>query len=121
MACIIYRTTSTGRKYAYSSESYWDKEKKQPRSRRTYLGWVDPDTGEIIKGKPSEPRKNARATKAASEENQEIIRLKAELEEKKAELVSLRTEIRQLNSKVAKLTTLCKKVSEMTRTIIEEG
>jgi hypothetical protein len=34
--------------YAYESISYWDKEKKQPRSKRKYLGKVDPETGDII-------------------------------------------------------------------------
>ena len=34
--------------YAYESESYWDKEKKQSRAKRKLIGIVDPDTGEII-------------------------------------------------------------------------
>ena len=49
MACIVYQTDKkTGIKYAYESISYWDKEKKQPRSKRKYIGKVDPVTGEII-------------------------------------------------------------------------
>lgn len=49
MACIVYQVDKrTGIKYAYSSESYWDKDKKQPRSKRTFLGKVDPITGDII-------------------------------------------------------------------------
>ena len=49
MASIVYQIDKkTGAKYAFSSESYWDKEKQQPRSRRKYLGKVDPETGEII-------------------------------------------------------------------------
>ena len=34
--------------YAYRSESYRDPVTKQPKSRRTYLGRVDPVTNEII-------------------------------------------------------------------------
>ena len=34
--------------YFYESESYWDKEKKQPRSKRTLIGKLDEETGEII-------------------------------------------------------------------------
>ena len=34
--------------YVYESVSYWDKEKKQPRSRRKLIGKRDPETGEII-------------------------------------------------------------------------
>ena len=49
MSCIVYQTDhKTGTKYAYESVSYWDKEKQQPRSKRKYLGKVDPETGEII-------------------------------------------------------------------------
>lgn len=29
-------------------ENYWDKEKKQPRSRRKLIGKIDPDTGEVV-------------------------------------------------------------------------
>lgn len=49
MACIIYQTNKkTGIKYAYRSESYRDPKTKKPKSRRTYLGRVDPITNEII-------------------------------------------------------------------------
>ena len=49
MPTISYRVNpSNGIKYAYSVTSYWDKEKKAPRTKRTYLGRVDPDSGEII-------------------------------------------------------------------------
>ena len=49
MSCIVYQTNKkTGVKYAYESISYWDPEKKQPRSKRKYVGKVDPETGEII-------------------------------------------------------------------------
>ena len=34
--------------YVYESESYWDKERKQPRSRRKLIGKIDPATGEIV-------------------------------------------------------------------------
>jgi len=34
--------------YAYESTSYWDKEKKQSRSKRKLIGIVDPETGEIV-------------------------------------------------------------------------
>jgi hypothetical protein len=34
--------------YAYESHSYWDKEKKMSRAKRTLIGRVDKETGEII-------------------------------------------------------------------------
>ena len=52
MSSIVYQTNKqTGITYAYESVSYWDKDKKQPRSKRQYLGRVDPETGEIIRKK----------------------------------------------------------------------
>jgi len=49
MSTIVYQTNpKTGTKYAYQSESYRDPVTKKPRTRRTYLGIVDPITGEII-------------------------------------------------------------------------
>lgn len=35
--------------YLYEVESYWDREKKQPRQRRTYLGKKDPETGKVFR------------------------------------------------------------------------
>ena len=71
MACIVYRTDAGGRTYAYSSESYWDKSKGQPRSKRTYLGRVNPETGEIIKGRQN--GKNFKNDKERLEEHLEKV------------------------------------------------
>ena len=49
MATIVYQTDKrSGITYAYQSVSYWDKEKKQSRARRTLIGRVDKETGEIV-------------------------------------------------------------------------
>ena len=49
MSCIIKSLDKrSGITYVYSSESYWDKEKKAPRNKRTLIGKVDPLTGETI-------------------------------------------------------------------------
>lgn len=37
-----------GHIYLYSVDSYWDKEKKQSRQRRTFIGKKNPETGEVI-------------------------------------------------------------------------
>jgi hypothetical protein len=34
--------------YVYESESYWDKELKQPRSHRKLIGRIDPATGDVV-------------------------------------------------------------------------
>ena len=49
MASIIKKLNKqTGVTYVYESESYWDKEKKQPRSKRKLIGKIDEETGEIV-------------------------------------------------------------------------
>ena len=48
MSVIYQFDKRSGNTYAYESKSYWDKEKKQGRSKRTLIGKVDPDTGEIV-------------------------------------------------------------------------
>jgi transposase len=49
MATIVYQKDKrSGITYAYESVSYWDKEKKQSRAKRTLIGRVDSQTGGII-------------------------------------------------------------------------
>lgn len=48
MAQIRQYHKDTDTTYVYESESYWDPEKKQSRSRRRVIGKIDPATGEII-------------------------------------------------------------------------
>jgi hypothetical protein len=49
MATIVYQTDKrSGITYAYHSVSYWDKEKKQSRAKRTLIGRVGKETGEIV-------------------------------------------------------------------------
>ena len=58
MAIVFQHDKRCGVTYAYYSESYYDKEKKQSRSKRTLIGRVDPETNEIVpvrKSKRSKP------------------------------------------------------------------
>lgn len=48
MAIVYQHDKRSGITYAYESNSYWDKEKKMSRAKRTLIGRVDPDTGEIV-------------------------------------------------------------------------
>ena len=49
MSSILKRLDKrTGITYVYESTSYWDKEKKQPRSKRVLIGKLDPDTGKVV-------------------------------------------------------------------------
>ena len=48
MATVKQLDKRSGITYVYESISYWDKEKKQPRSKRKLIGRLDPSTGDVI-------------------------------------------------------------------------
>jgi transposase len=49
VATIVHQKDKrSGITYAYKSISYWDKERQQSRARRTLIGRVDDQTGEIV-------------------------------------------------------------------------
>lgn len=87
----VSKSSSRGAKYAYESVSYWDKEKKQPRSKRKYIGRVDPETGEII---PTGMRAN-RPVQISTDNNI----LQDDLQKKVEEIAELKEEIAILSRK----------------------
>lgn len=48
MGIVHQHDKRSGITYIYESTSYWDKEKKQPRSKRKLIGRLDPASGEVI-------------------------------------------------------------------------
>lgn len=48
MGVIRQYDKRTGHTYVYESFSYWDKEKNQSWAKRTLIGKIDSETGEII-------------------------------------------------------------------------
>ncbi|HQO63630.1 MAG TPA: hypothetical protein PK528_08455, partial [Syntrophorhabdus sp.] len=49
MASIVFQKDKrSGITYAYESVSYWDKEKKQSRAKRTLVGRLDEQNGKIV-------------------------------------------------------------------------
>ena len=113
MPSIVYQTDrKTGIKYAYESTSYWDKEKKQPRSRRKYIGKVDPETGEIVpngkRGRPSgsvspmreeqpiQQREVSRQAKGINELNSRLGFIEQTLETLTREIHGLKTQAEEI-------------------------
>lgn len=46
---IVYQTDKRSNiTYVYENQSFWDKELKRSRSKRTLIGRVDKETGEIV-------------------------------------------------------------------------
>lgn len=111
MACIVYQVDKkTGIKYAYESVSYWDKEKKQPRSKRKYLGKVDPDTGEII---PS--RKEDAPIKIGEADATELIRLRTILAEQEKKIQKLESELRSAKDLAEKQAKKLKEIAALAK------
>ena len=105
----MYRTDSGDWVCAYSSESYWDKEKHQPRSKRTYLGRVNPEIGEIIKGRtggkdyqPPNPKLDG-AQSSGSEPNPEMLRLLQMVQSRDETVSRLTHENKTLQHKMDKI------------------
>lgn len=103
MGTIVYQVNpKNGAKYAYESISYWDKDKKAPRSKRKYLGRVDPETGEIIKGRQS-----------TGKEKPADSLMEEKLREKDAAIAGLRAELEEMTAKYREAEEILKKISSL--------
>ena len=110
MPSIVYQIDKkTGAKYAFESVSYWDKDKKQPRSKRRYLGKVDPETGEII---PSRGR-SVHSEEKAPREEETLAALHKEIESRDQIIEGLRLELNELTAKYDTLLTTVQKIRAM--------
>ena len=107
MSIVYNKDKRSGITYAYESTSYWDKERKMPRCKRTLIGRVNPETKEIVptdgrcrknspynKDEPTEEMKIRERLKGmkVSELKAEIVRLELELSKVKKELDQVRNE-----------------------------
>ena len=101
MAIIKQKDSRTGITYVYESISTWDKEKKQSRSKRVYLGPVDPATGEIIKGKRKAKQQARKIHEQTSEDvdNEVIKLLRGDVSDLQAEVSRLNRELEELKMK----------------------
>ncbi|MCD7955675.1 MAG: hypothetical protein LUG93_07985 [Lachnospiraceae bacterium] len=116
--------------YVYESESYWDPDKKQSRSKRKLIGRLDPETGEIIptggRGrKPKNPKPSSQAVapdkgdtiREEQDDRQEQIRelsiavskLKDDLAQARAENQKLRNTLDKLKKQLDSCSDTCSK------------
>ena len=99
---IVYQTDKrSGITYAYESKAYWDSEKKQSRSKRTLIGRVDPETGEIRKTDGRCRKNSPYQTVQLTEQDEILNRLKGmKISELKQEILRLEIENRELRNKL---------------------
>ena len=116
MSCIVYQTNKkTGITYAYESFSYWDKEKKQPRSKRKYIGRVDSDTGEIVTTR----KRRSDAGESSDSIDEYIAQLKQTVREQRNQITLLNKELEALTRKYEKAVKLIGNIASLS-TAFEE-
>lgn len=100
MSIIKQKDKRTGTTYVYESKSYWDKEKQQPRSKRTLIGKLDEQTGEVI---PTDGRGKKRTEKKKSISNNTSLydEQKQQLKEKELLISQLTSQNKALEKELA--------------------
>mgnify|MGYP001216109034 CR=1 FL=1 len=101
MAIIYQHDRRSNITYAYESHSYWDKEKKMSRAKRTLIGRVDPKTGEIV---PTDGRCRKDRVKKEQNKNLDYKKLYEKLQTKYAAqeslITALKKEIQRLKEQI---------------------
>ena len=93
MAIIKQYDKRSGITYVYDSKAFYDKEKKQSRAKRTLIGKIDPNTGEMI---PTDGRNKGSKKKTVSpdiEKDKRILELEEENRQLKLQIDALKKEI----------------------------
>ena len=84
MATVKLLDKRTGNTYVYDSHSYWDKEAKKYKKKRTLIGKIDPETGAMIPTDGRGKNRDPSMPKTLMECRAEIRKLRAEIAELKA-------------------------------------
>ena len=100
MAIIKQFDKRSGITYVYGSKSYYDKEKKCSKAKRTLIGKLDPETGEII---PTDGRNKGAKSKPDSSSpevnrDKRIQELEDENRQLKLQITALKKELNRINS-----------------------
>lgn len=106
MAIVHVYNRARGVTYVYESQSYWDKELKQPRSNRKLIGKLDPDTGEIVPtGKKGRTKQDQDPEKKSSysvtDSKTSADQTRRLLKEKDAEILSLKKQLSAAEREIA--------------------
>lgn len=103
MAIIKSYHKDTDTTYVYEQTSYWDKEKKQPRSKRKLIGKIDKETGEIVPTGNKGRRKKQQGEDQIIQSKNESDILKEEIRKLKKENDSLRYELERNKAVIIKI------------------
>ncbi len=98
MAIIKQYHKDTDTTYVYKSESYWDPELKQARSKRTCIGKIDPVTGQVV---PTGKRGRKKTTPEKAVDNDEYSKVLASHETVQKENLMLSARIKELEKELS--------------------
>lgn len=112
MALVKQYHKDTDTTYVYESDSYWDSEKGQSRSRRKLIGKLDPETGEII------PTARRGRKKKGEESSAEYTALKKQYADQEGMLKAQKIRIEQLEQENRNLKNLIKEFSDLSEAYI---
>ena len=113
MSIVKMRNKKTGVTYVYESESYWDKEKQQPRNRKKLIGKIDPETGEIV---PTGKRGRKKKEPVADEADKDIIvSLRAELAHKDEIINDLKLQVIELQKTINDKNEVLRQIRKMAK------
>ena len=101
MAIIKQFDKRSGITYVYDSKSFYDKEKKCSRAKRTLIGKLDPDTGEIIPtdGRNKGAKSKDKAVFGKIDKDKRILELEDENRQLKLQIDALKKELNRLKKK----------------------
>lgn len=112
MSIVKLKDKRTGTTYVYESESYWDKEKKQPRNKRTLIGKIDEETGETV---PTSGRGRKRKSTVKNDDDKYealITDFQKQLKVKEAMFKQLTAENQQLKKNLSAVLESLNKITE---------
>jgi hypothetical protein len=100
LAIIKQFDKRSGITYVYDSKSYYDKEKKCSRAKRTLIGKIDPATGEIIPtdGRNKGAKSNPNVISPEVDKDKRIQELEDENRQLKLQVSALKKEIDRIHA-----------------------
>lgn len=117
MSIIKQYHKDTNTTYVYESESYWDPELKQARSRRHCIGKIDPETGEMVPTGKRGRKKSTKETETGSDEYASLLSMYEESQKENlmltAKVASLEKELDESLRQIRKLKTTAQKIEKL--------
>lgn len=117
MSIIKQYHKDTNTTYVYESESYWDPELKQARSKRRCIGKIDPETGEMVPTGKRGRKKNTKEKETGSDEYASLLSMYEESKKENlmlsAKVASLEKELDESLRQIRKLKTTAQKIEKL--------